>query len=104
VGNLLKVTARNVGGHHASKFSVGLYISKDPKITTSDKLLLGGREFVNGLPAGHSVNVHLAPSMRIPTAMLPGNYHIGVLLDESNKVPESHEGNNWRSKPIKIFP
>ncbi len=103
IGDLLGVVAGNQGGEDAGGFSVGLYISEDPVITTGDQLLIGGREFVGSLGAGSVYDVPLYSGMSVPWYMTPGSYYIGALLDEFDAVPESDETNNYDSLPFTIL-
>jgi V8-like Glu-specific endopeptidase len=102
VGHLLDLIAGNQGSGDAGGFNVGIYISNDPQITTADRLLIGGREYVNSLMAGQTYNVPLYSGMSIPADILPGNYYIGALLDEFNDVDETNENNNYLSNSIAI--
>ena len=97
-------TIRNHGGHHAGPFWVGFHISKNPKITNQDRLLLGAMAHVAGVPAGQSRPIKPDHNLRVPGDLPPGKYHIGILLDEVNAVKEKNEHNNHRSRPFTVLP
>lgn len=71
-------------------FSVGIYLSDDPIVTTND-LRVGGRR-VRGLRANTTdtaiAQVALGPSFP------PGTYYLGVVADEADAVNETNESNN----------
>jgi subtilase family serine protease len=83
------VSAAPTGGG-ASAFSVGIYLSTDNVITTSD-ILIGGRG-IDGLASGASSPADT--TVTIPTSVAPGTYYIGAIADSYNSVAESNEANN----------
>lgn len=102
IGSLMDLFVGNQGDANSGGFSVGIYISDDPVIATSDQLLIGGREHVDPLAPGEVVDVWLLLAMAIPEDTEPGEYFIGPLLDETGQVEESDETNNYVSYPISI--
>ena len=102
VGDQMDLFVGNQGDANSGDFSIGIYISEDPVITYSDRLLIGGREHVDPLAPGEVVDVWLLLAMAIPGDVVPGEYFIGPLLDETDQVEESDETNNYVSYPITI--
>jgi len=102
LGARIMVRVSNDGSEAAGEFFVGLYLSPDEEISTADSLLRGGREFVEYLEPGQSVQVELHGSNQIPPDTPPGKYFLGVLVDEFNAVEEADEENNAASYPIVI--
>jgi len=94
IGDRFGLTIRNAGSTDAGAFWVGFYVSSDSTITTSDKLLLGGHEYVSGLATGQSMTVALASLAEVPRTMSPGPAYLGVIVDETNLVSETNEANN----------
>jgi subtilase family serine protease len=80
----------NANGGNAPGFSIGIYLSTDPTITSSD-ILIGSR-YVSGLAAGASSAADTA--VTIPATTSTGTYYIGVIADYGNAVKESDETNN----------
>jgi uncharacterized repeat protein (TIGR01451 family) len=89
---LLTNMAQNIGIDNVGTFTVGLYISTDPNITTNDTRI-GTRSVVGGLqPNGRSNN---ATSVTIPVTNAPGLYWFGAVADHNNLLPEPNETNNY---------
>ncbi|ABS26527.1 CARDB domain-containing protein [Anaeromyxobacter sp. Fw109-5] len=80
-------------GTDAPAFSVGLYLSSDTIITTSDRLL--ATRSVNGLSPGASDAASTA--VTIPVDLPGGGYHLGAIADSQGKLGESDESNNARA-------
>ena len=87
-------------------FYVHFYISADAFITSSDILLYskqikmyrdyrGKAGFVEGYPE---------PVLGVPEGIIPGSYYVGVIVDATNMVNESNEGNNTACAPVTILP
>jgi len=105
VGRSIRLTIRNSESVAAyGSFSVGYYISADPVITTSDRLLIGGREHVSGLLGGQQKVVTLFYGASVPTDAPTGDVFLGVIVDEFNLIAESDETDNARAWPITISP
>ncbi|HYW80947.1 MAG TPA: Ig-like domain-containing protein, partial [Thermoguttaceae bacterium] len=101
LADAVDVTVRNAGWSDAGSFTIGIYLSLDPVITTADTLLSGGTYNVASLPAGYSVNVPL-PSLAIPSNVTDGQQFIGVLVDTQHAVAEDDETNNDATHRITI--
>ncbi|MEE8451980.1 MAG: clostripain-related cysteine peptidase, partial [Thermoguttaceae bacterium] len=102
LADFVDVTVRNAGSADAGGFSIGIYLSSDPVITTSDTLLTGGAFNVAALPAGMSVNPPFF-SLAIPSSgIVTGQQFIGVLVDGQNGVAEDDETNNTKTRPITV--
>ncbi len=102
IGDLVTAVAKNTGNGDAGQFALGFYLSTDETITTDDRLLLGGREFEDGLDMGQSLTVEIASSMEIPEGTVPGDYFLGVIVDELSALDECDETNNTHAVPITI--
>ncbi|MFM6629413.1 MAG: CARDB domain-containing protein [Microcystis panniformis] len=94
-GEMATVTVyiANIGNVASGQFAVGLYLSTDSTITTTDTFL--GSISLPSISAqywdGWNLNFQM-PSSR-PAGPI-GNYHIGMILDSNNVVPEDNESNN----------
>ncbi len=103
IGSRLAASVRNTGNLAVTQgFSVGFYLSLDSIITTDDRLLIGGREFVNGVVAGGVVNVSIFSGMSVPKSWPVGPVYLGVVLDEFDDVGECDESNNTAFIPITV--
>jgi subtilase family serine protease/regulation of enolase protein 1 (concanavalin A-like superfamily) len=104
VGDLLSLWVRNAGSVAAGAFTVGVYLSNDPLITTGDWLLSSGTASIASLASGASTMALLSPVAAVPTAaaITPGTYYIGALVDTANAVDENSETNNTASEPLTI--
>jgi len=71
-------------------FSVGLYLSTDPIITTSDTFL--GSRSVGTLGPGATDQANT--QVTIPANVSSGTYYIGAIADYTNTVSETDESNN----------
>ncbi len=78
-------------GGGSGYFNVGIYLSTDTAITTSDKYI--GSRSLSGLAAGQCSSENT--TVTIPGDVAPGTYYIGVIADYDNQVrAESNETNN----------
>jgi photosystem II stability/assembly factor-like uncharacterized protein/protocatechuate 3,4-dioxygenase beta subunit len=104
IGSAVSVTVGNQGAVdlYPGGISVGLYLSPDPAIKTSDILLWKGRTSITALEAGGTVELPVDPNLQIPTTITSGQYYIGVLVDEFDAVPERDEANNSAGRAIVI--
>ena len=103
VGSRMALSVDNLGKGAVGAFSYGFYLSSDAQITTSDHLLVGGREFYNaGLGGNQNVNLPILPNMSIPLGLPAGNYYIGVIVDELAQIAETDENNNTAAWPVKL--
>jgi uncharacterized repeat protein (TIGR02543 family) len=103
IGGAVSVMVGNQGAIdlNPAGLSVGLYLSSDAAIRTSDMLLWKGRTSIAALGAGATVNLPVDPNLGIPTTVTSGEYYIGVLVDEFERSP-SDEANNSASQAIAI--
>ena len=85
-------TVKNQGTGGASSFTVGLYLSTDATITTTD-LRIGTRS-VSSLAVG--VSSSTTTTLTIPTTLAAGTYYIGAIADYTNMAKENNETNNAR--------
>jgi hypothetical protein len=74
----------------APQFWVGIYLSSDETITTSDQWI--GNRSVASLASGATST--LDTTVLIPNALVPGTYYIGAIADYVNVVVEYDETNN----------
>lgn len=93
----------NVGSGNSIPTTVGVYLSTNQNFTTND-YFIGN---VN-LPALSVNQIHtLSFSTDVASLNLPaGDYYVGIIVDESNLVAESDEGNNsicsWSNPQVHI--
>ncbi len=83
-------SVQNNGLGAAGSFRVGVYLSTDPVITAAD-VLIGHRSLLSLDPA---VRDDAQGDLTVPATLAPGNYHVGVLVDDLEQVPETDEANN----------
>ena len=111
IGGQISVTLTNTGGtaiDPGTSVPIGFYVSTDSTITTSDTLLIGGRENLspNGLGIGETITDFLFTGASISASPNPvsptGNVFIGVLADEFDNVTESDETDNTAAQAITI--
>ncbi|HUG40579.1 MAG TPA: CARDB domain-containing protein [Longimicrobiales bacterium] len=81
--------------------SNGFYLSPDATITAADVLLGNNNNTAGVLGAGESFHWG-GPTLTIPATTTPGPYHVGILVDRTNAVAESDEGNNFVSAPLAV--
>jgi subtilase family serine protease len=74
----------------APQFYVGIYLSADETITTSDRWI--GNRSVASLASGATST--LDTTVSIPNGLEPGTYYIGAVADMYNMVAEMDETNN----------
>ncbi|MFQ5469169.1 MAG: CARDB domain-containing protein, partial [Gammaproteobacteria bacterium] len=86
----LSNTVKNINGVASGSFTVGLYLSTDSTITTSDTLI--GSRVVGSLAANSSSADNT--SVTIPASMVSGIYYLGAIADTAGAVTESDETNN----------
>jgi V8-like Glu-specific endopeptidase len=99
-GKSAGVTVRvaNLGRNSAAGYEIGVYLSTDDVITTSDRLLTSAAQPLQ--LAGNSRTAGIGAP--IPTDVAPGNYWIGIIADRLNTVDEQIETDNTASRPIRI--
>lgn len=109
----IKVEIKNVGSQAANDFFVDLILSSDTMIPVKlasyspnfeeDVLLDGGREHLESLAAGNSLDLTLHGANKIPEDTPPGIYYLGLVVDSGEKVSESSETNNTAICEIEII-
>ncbi|HVR77549.1 MAG TPA: NosD domain-containing protein [Acidimicrobiia bacterium] len=101
----LQVTNQGATAVSGTNFSVGVYLSTDAAVTTSDSLLVGGRETVLGttvIGPGETIGVPLFDGASVPSSMSTGPAYLGLVVDEFNVIAEGDETNNSAAIPITI--
>ncbi|TAK51707.1 MAG: hypothetical protein EPO25_15735, partial [Gammaproteobacteria bacterium] len=87
------ITIRNQGVLSAGLFATLYYLSTDPLPSNNDAHLYSNRN--SALSFGASTTLP-GRTLTIPAETAPGNYYVGVLVDQHNMVRESDESNNYR--------
>jgi len=97
-GFTYSITYSNIGDKPTLLDQVGIYLSDDPIVDTSDRLISGVAN--NGLPnplyPGESN--HSRVTFNVETNIPSGNYYIAAIADYNNKIDEHDESNN--SSPV----
>jgi subtilase family serine protease len=92
-GNAVSISRifRNGGTDNAGAMRVGIYISDDNVIDTTDRLIkkINLNSMNSGVVDGPSGTI-----VTIPPNLAPGDYWIGIIADDELKVTESDELNN----------
>jgi hypothetical protein len=96
VKQVISVTyqVKNLGDADAGAYTVGLYLSQDNLIGTTDRLLKKV-VFPDGLLAGQSTET--TTKVTIPINLAPGDYYFGAIADVAKQVAESNEKNNKKA-------
>ena len=110
IGAQIQVQVTNTGPAvipASTAAAIGFYISTDSVITTSDTLLIGGRENLlseapGGLLVGESISDFLFSGASINSDSPTGNVFIGVLADEFDGLDEDNESDNTAAQAIEI--
>lgn len=81
-------------------FTIGFYLSTDDVISTAtdtflDRATESSAQHPNDFFAG-------SRSVTIPSGTLPGRYYLGVVLDDTNAIPEEDEDNNDMSQRMTV--
>ncbi|MBN2129559.1 MAG: DUF1349 domain-containing protein [Sedimentisphaerales bacterium] len=87
------VTVRNNGPADTGSFHTKFYASQDASITASDRQL--GQVHSTGVSAGDSLELSI--NLAIPSDLDWDDYYIGCIVDATDDVAESNEGNNTAS-------
>ncbi len=82
--------AKNQGAGTASGFYIGIYLSTDSIITTTDTRI--GTRYISSLATG--ITNSGSSKSTIPTTISAGTYYIGAIADYANSQKESNENNN----------
>ncbi|MGD9214707.1 MAG: BACON domain-containing carbohydrate-binding protein [Desulfobacteraceae bacterium] len=93
-------TVSNQGASASGTFTNGYYLSENATISTADTRLTDNIN--SSLSSGASFTWG-AVTLVIPTSISPGTYYIGILVDRTNAVTESNEGNNDVSRQITVY-
>ncbi len=80
----------NLGRHAIENVTIGFYLSADRNLSPTSDVLLGS--LTQTIGGGEELIGQL--SLLIPERHIPGNYFLGYVIDPSNEVDESDEGNN----------
>lgn len=88
----LSYSVTNQSTASANNFYVGLYLSLDANITTSDTLIAG--EWITSLAGGSTKTA--SRTMILSTSISPGTYYLGAIADRDNRIRETNETNNAR--------
>jgi hypothetical protein len=91
-------TVENLGANDAGSFRVGVYLSVDNIITTSDMPM--GARVVAGLVAG-GTDAGATPAT-MPAGISLGTYYVGAIADDLDELPEVDEDNNAMASGIAI--
>jgi subtilase family serine protease len=81
----------NIGAADAGAYQVGIYLSSNDLITTSDTFIAFCDE-TTGLVAGATRGC-VGP-LPLPTSLTAGTYYLGAIADDLGQVGESDESNN----------
>ncbi|MCA8980016.1 MAG: hypothetical protein H6831_16720 [Planctomycetes bacterium] len=100
VGESVTVVERviNEGTAPAASFRVGVYLSTNPVIATTDVLL--GSRVVDGLATGGSSEVQ--SEYALPVGVSAGSWYVGVIVDDLRELAELQEGDNSLLSPTLI--
>jgi hypothetical protein len=93
----LAAELRNVGQLDSSPVRIAAYLSNDSKIDTTDRLVWQTSLFLQS-----NQNYLVTEQLVIPPDIAPGNYFLGLLIDEQDAVIEPNEFNNRLSVPITV--
>ncbi|MCP4202237.1 MAG: hypothetical protein GY769_09905, partial [bacterium] len=99
-GDSIRVVVANTGNVASSGGFVGLYISGDSAVTTTDDLLIGGRESLPALAPGQSAQIQLVGVNGIPELAPTGNVFLGAVVDDQFTIAEIVETDNTASQAL----
>jgi len=88
----------NEGTAPATSFRVGVYLSSNPVIATTDVLL--GSRVVDGLAMGGSSEAQ--SSYSLPIGVSEGSWYVGVIVDDLRELAELQEGDGTLLSPTLI--
>lgn len=95
ISQKINVVVKNIGGSEAKDFTIAIILKGtvlNPSFPTIYHVLGSGQ--VAGLKAGQSAAVTMQ-NFSAGTIVPPKQYEICAIADESKKVNESDENNNW---------
>jgi hypothetical protein len=81
--------------------SSGFYLSTDAIITAGDVRLGGALAADGDLQAGEQADFGAA-TLTVPSGTAPGDYFIGILVDETDLIVEANEANNFASTALTV--
>ncbi|MEN6438756.1 MAG: CARDB domain-containing protein [Syntrophobacter sp.] len=95
LGRAITITSKikNQGYGNAKNYSVGICLSADTTVDTSDTLF-GKRPVSLLIPGG---NNSASISVQITMGLTPGTYYIGLIADPDNDVVELDKANNSKA-------
>lgn len=88
----------NEGTAPAGSFRVGVYLSMNPVISTTDVLL--GSRLVDGLEVGGSSEAQ--SEYALPIGVAAGSWYVGVIVDDLRELAELQEGDGTLLSPTLI--
>ncbi len=83
-------------------YSIGFYLSTDATVTTGDRRLGGVTESFALNPGDLFGNGVVEYVVTIPADVTPGNYVLGMIVDEAGAITEADENNNVRGAPLTV--
>ena len=92
-------TVTNTGVFRADVVVVGVYLSSDTTITSADVLL--GFRSIASLDVGETSTA--TGSLTVPSNLLAGLYHVGIVVDDGDAHVESNETNNTLAAPVTLL-
>ncbi len=92
----------NDGGEIAKNFYVSLYITKSHSTSLSGAIYVG-KFFISSLNPHQRNTYSWSINYTIPTKVNPGYHYLALVVDSSNRIPESNEANNQRFKTLRIL-
>ncbi|TPV97329.1 MAG: hypothetical protein B7733_00050 [Myxococcales bacterium FL481] len=103
IGPASLLTVAHIGDTEITEtVNVAWRLSSDPELSPDDRLLVGGRDQIPGLPANASVPVAINNSIVPPGTPLGPQYLLAV-VDELDVVAETDETNNVAATNINII-
>jgi len=96
----VSVTVRNIGDSTAGLSELSVYLSKDASVDPGDTCI--GKRILVSVPAGSEKEVSIR--FGLPADLAPGTYYLGACADQTSRIFESDEANNWYAgtKPFDI--
>lgn len=88
--------------------NLNLYLSSDDTIEQSDRFLAAGSFTIQGALNGRNnfpvANIIWDGTPAIPLDTPPGNYWLGIILDEADAVPTNNATHKWDTTEVQILP
>jgi subtilisin family serine protease len=95
----INYTVTNASISTPGKYSIGFYLSPDPIITASDRLLYHKRMYKQ-TPPGKTYSRNFSRTLR---GVTPGTYYLGMIVDHYDQQTETNENNNIAvSQPLAV--